>query len=346
MSQKKIYIVMISIMALVALLVLVSMFSGKLDASGEYRVYNVYDPNSNPIALRYTSLKLNEHKLDTVKAKELFLEVQKQNKEIIVPELTLLDVEMVDSVARLNFAGGTADLIPSGSLGEMLFKDLIINTLTELEGIDEVLFLEEGSALRSDRLQSSYEYPFKRRIEGSYMIYPEDTERLASFIFKDTTKRLFYEGGPSHWGSRTKVLSKAMGKLYTYQVTDESDLKGEDPKKVWTEIWEIKEDGLYIDHVKVLSNTMRVFDSWEVKKYKEEDDAKFEIQEVRLDEEGKIELTIQVTLLTTEKDWYLDTIVLKEDVGILKKTEKARIEDSLTIDLMYYLYDIMDINKE
>lgn len=92
------------------------------------------------------------------------------------------------------------------------------------------------------------------------------------FLFTREDIKLIYEGGPSHWCSKTITLSNikntAEGKIVNLRVVDESDLKGESPKKEWNQKWEVTKDGsLYIDDTLMLKTPIIVGQTWVIENY-------------------------------------------------------------------------------
>lgn len=101
---------------------------------------------------------------------------------------------------------------------------------------------------------------------------PNLISNVDSFLFTNKDMRLVYEGGPSHWGSRT-IIFKDMketvdSKIITLSITDESDMKGDLPKKQWNQKWEATKDGsIYIDDVLMLKSPVTIGQSWTVQDY-------------------------------------------------------------------------------
>ncbi|MDF2866237.1 MAG: hypothetical protein K0R72_1055 [Clostridia bacterium] len=92
------------------------------------------------------------------------------------------------------------------------------------------------------------------------------------FLFIRDDIKLIYEGGPSHWGSKTVTLSDVQntsnGKIVNLHVVDESDMKGESPKKEWNQKWEVTKDGsLYIDNKLMLKTPVIVGQTWFIEDY-------------------------------------------------------------------------------
>ena len=92
------------------------------------------------------------------------------------------------------------------------------------------------------------------------------------FLFTKTDQKLFYEGGPVHWGSRTVTFSDvkqtADSKIVNLHVVDESDMKGESPKKEWNQKWEVNSDGsLYVDDVLMLKSPIVAGQEWTITNY-------------------------------------------------------------------------------
>ncbi len=93
------------------------------------------------------------------------------------------------------------------------------------------------------------------------------------FLFTNKNIKLFYEGGPVHWGSKTVTFSNMVetedSKIVNLHIVDESDMKGELPKKEWNQKWEAKFDGsLYIDDVLMLKSPIVVGQKWIITDYK------------------------------------------------------------------------------
>lgn len=118
---------------------------------------------------------------------------------------------------------------------------------------------------------------YKANKENEINIYtpPENVNLISNvdpFLFTQENVRLSYEGGPVHWGSRT-ITFKNMNqtnnsKIVTLHVVDESDLKGETPKKEWDQKWEAKFDGsLYIDDILMLKYPLNIGNEWYVTDY-------------------------------------------------------------------------------
>lgn len=173
------------------------------------------------------------------------------------------------------------------------------------------------------------------------------------FLFTNENLRLIYEGGPSHWGSRTvtfeNITETESNKIVTLHVVDESDLKGDLPKKEWNEKWEAKSDGsLYIDGVLMLKSPVTVGQKWTVENYKPIIDsnksytAEIKITDISeaLDNSGKsvkrvtTALTIE-DIKTVDDGVYTETRVFESGIGIKEvKVTEPTIED---LTLTYWL---------
>jgi hypothetical protein len=118
-------------------------------------------------------------------------------------------------------------------------------------------------------------YKFVKYAENN--IYaPEEKVNLISdvepFLFTTENKKLVYDGGPIHWGSRTVTFDNMNktenSKIVNLHVIDESDMKGELPKKEWNQKWEAKSDGtLYIDNLLMLKYPIVVGQKWDISDY-------------------------------------------------------------------------------
>ncbi|MDD2376048.1 MAG: hypothetical protein PHD15_00090 [Clostridia bacterium] len=92
------------------------------------------------------------------------------------------------------------------------------------------------------------------------------------FLFTKENIKLVYEGGPSHWGSKTVTFSDINqtpnSKIVNLHVIDESDLRGEFPKKEWNQKWEVNSDGsLYIDDILMLKSPIVIGQKWSITDY-------------------------------------------------------------------------------
>lgn len=98
------------------------------------------------------------------------------------------------------------------------------------------------------------------------------SSNVEPFLFTDENVKLIYEGGPSHWGSRTitldNIYTSENSKIVNLHVIDESDLKGDSPKKEWNQKWEAKSDGsLYIDDILMIKSPIVVGQNWNIEEY-------------------------------------------------------------------------------
>jgi len=187
---------------------------------------------------------------------------------------------------------------------------------------------------------------------------PEEKIDLSSnvepFLFTEENVRLMYEGGPVHWGSRTvtfKDMNKTEdSKIINLHIVDESDMKGEDPKKEWNQKWEAKSDGtLYVDNVLMLKSPIVVGQKWNIidytpvlfvdKKYNatvkiisiinDLNDLNFEVKKIYTS------LTID-DIKTVDGGAYTETRVFESGVGLKEfKVTEPTISD---FTLGYWLY--------
>lgn len=101
---------------------------------------------------------------------------------------------------------------------------------------------------------------------------PNLISNVDEFLLTNKNIKLIYEGGPSHWGSKTITLDNFVesesNKKATLHIIDESDLKGDLPKKQWDEVWEANSDGLlYIDNILMLKSPVVVGQKWVISDY-------------------------------------------------------------------------------
>lgn len=205
----------------------------------------------------------------------------------------------------------------------------------------------------------SYGYYYiqsKKPIEniGNNTIKQEEnsTNELEQFLFTDNKLKLVYEGGPVHWGSRTVVCGDIENidgiKTVSLNVTDESDLKGEEPKKQWVEKWEIKSNGMYVDNILMLKTPLKLDDEWTVENYSPivKKDQKY-IAKIKImnitdsvnDKNEKIkQVTIKLTIdgiKTVDNNSYTETIIFETSVGIKEKTVTS--PDISNLELKYWI---------
>lgn len=161
---------------------------------------------------------------------------------------------------------------------------------------------------------------------------------LNEYLFTDKTVDLQYEGGPVHWGSRSINIKDITETDYTktinLNVTDESDLKGEDPKKQWNEKWYLTSNGLYIDGFLMIKLPLNVGTSWTIEGYKPIatiDDVKhkanIEITNISKVMGKDTKLIKQITTVLTIDDItmvgdrkYTETTIYEAGSGVIKKT--------------------------
>jgi len=118
-------------------------------------------------------------------------------------------------------------------------------------------------------------YKFAKYAETNISASEENVNLISNidpFLFVTENKKLIYDGGPSHWGSRTITFENMNqtddSKIVNLHVTDESDMKGELPKKEWNQKWEAKSDGsLYIDNLLMLKSPIVVGQKWNISNY-------------------------------------------------------------------------------
>lgn len=80
----------------------------------------------------------------------------------VIPEGTrLLSAETKDGICRLNLSREFVDNSNNGSAGEIMTIYSIVNTLTELPGINKVQFLIDGQ-IREAYIHSEFSEPFSR----------------------------------------------------------------------------------------------------------------------------------------------------------------------------------------
>lgn len=159
---------------------------------------------------------------------------------------------------------------------------------------------------------------------------------LNKYLYRDSSSKLIYEGGPVHWGSKTIEYtndfktSNSVG--VNLKVTDDSDLKGEEPPKVWNERWELKVEGLYIDGILAIKFPIAIGQSWQVTNYSpiiakdKKYTANIQIVEVNNDFNDGYSGTEQIKTKLTIDDIsmngggiYTETTTYEEGIGVLKK---------------------------
>lgn len=106
---------------------------------------------------------------DTQIERLVFEELQKDPKDedlhAAIPKGTrLLSVSTKDGICTLDLSREFVDNSPGGSAGELMTLFSIINTMTELPGIDKVQFLIEGQK-REVYIHAVFNEPFKRNDE-------------------------------------------------------------------------------------------------------------------------------------------------------------------------------------
>lgn len=180
-----------------------------------------------------------------------------------------------------------------------------------------------------------------------------------SFLFTQKNAKLIYEGGPSHWGSRTitfaNMQNTSSSKIVNLHIIDESDLKGESPKKEWDQKWEATSEGsLYIDNVLMLKSPIVVGQNWNIydyspvvnadKKYR----ANIKITSIQNNlndlniEVKKIYTTLTIDdIKTVDGSSYTETRVFESGIGLREfKATEPTISD---LTLSYWLDSTINI---
>lgn len=83
---------------------------------------------------------------------------------IIPKDTKLISVDVKDSICTLNLSQEFVDNHPGGSAGEGMTLTSIVNTMTELPGIEKVMFLIEGK-VRDAFIHAVFNEPFERNEE-------------------------------------------------------------------------------------------------------------------------------------------------------------------------------------
>lgn len=196
-------------------------------------------------------------------------------------------------------------------------------------------------------------------------VYTKQEENLIAnvepFLFTNRNLKLFYEGGPVHWGSRTITFNNLVqtdnSKIVTLNVTDESDLKGDTPKKQWQQKWEVKTNGtLYIDDVLMLKSPISVNTTWQINSYspivvsdkKYTANIKITNIEENINNENNVtkKVTTQLTindLKTVDGGIYTETRVFETGIGLREvKVTEPTISNLI---LTYFLQSSTPINN-
>lgn len=94
---------------------------------------------------------------------------------------------------------------------------------------------------------------------------------LNEYLFTNKSLELIYEGGPSHWGSRSIIIKNIYENTKTksieLNIKDNSDLKGKNSQKEWNQIWKLNSDGLYIDDILSIKLPLNIEEEWSVSNY-------------------------------------------------------------------------------
>ena len=135
------------------------------EESVEKEIITLYYANSNADKVAAEKREV-EIKKDTQIERLVFEELQKDPKSeglySVIPEGTkLLSASTKDSICTLDLSKEFVDNHPGGSAGELMTLYSIINTITELPGIDKVQFLIEGQK-QEVYIHAVFNEPFKR----------------------------------------------------------------------------------------------------------------------------------------------------------------------------------------
>jgi len=132
---------------------------------GETKTVTLYFANAGANGLVAESREIYVFKHDPIEA-EVFYELAKgpvtQGLYPTIPEGTrILSVETEDGICKLNLSEEFIDNAVGGSAGELVTVYSIVNTLTELPGIEKVQFLIDGK-VREAYIHLEFSEPFER----------------------------------------------------------------------------------------------------------------------------------------------------------------------------------------
>lgn len=129
--------------------VTLTLYFGDMNAEYLGREERTVDKGAEP----YEAILLNE----------LIKGPQAQNlMKTVPPETKLMDIRVVDGTAFVNFSREFQTKHWGGSTGELLTIYSVVNTLTEVPGIEQVQFLVEGDKMESLAGHMDIQEPIRR----------------------------------------------------------------------------------------------------------------------------------------------------------------------------------------
>jgi len=267
-----------------------------------YKAYYLYDEKSEPISLSYEMVELPKDSSIESAIEEVF-EVIKENYSKTV-RLNDVILENNKAIIVLN-----EDIIVNESKNKI---DALVNSILDIKDLDELVIKIE---------ESEVNYTYQSNISDYYVNSPIQN-KLTTFLYKDENYVLTYKNNLDET-INFKIIDS--GKDYTnYLIT----IKNEELKEKEIK-WHVKSNGLYRDNDKILNDSFKVGDTYEVNSSN-----KATINYVRLQDDG----TLLIEILITNENMK-EIITLKQGLGIYKY---SKYENDMLIEEYSYIEKIFN----
>ncbi len=151
-SNTRLFKILIFIVFVVSVILLVYRFVPNFSSGGlnDKVELTLYFSTPDAMYLQGEKREIEKSNIYQNTMNELIVGPNDSNLHRTIPENTkILDIEIEDKIAKLNFNNAIIEEHWGGSTGERLTVYSIVNTMTQFEEIDKVFFLIEGETVES-----------------------------------------------------------------------------------------------------------------------------------------------------------------------------------------------------
>ncbi len=194
------------------------------------KAYYIYDINSKPISLTY--YLINTYKQDTTET--IIDKIATKILKNISPNIEIINININNNTLELTIN----DKISNYNTHNI---NCLVNSLTEIKSINEITFIN------NDNTTNTY-----YNTTNDYYINSPITNKLYTFLYRDNNYKIVYLDKENNTNYLTITKSKDNYVIYNYN---------NEEYKMY-----IKDDGLYLNDNKILSNTYKVNDTWNTSK--------------------------------------------------------------------------------
>ena len=284
-----------------------------------YKIYKLYDEASTPVTLTYDVLEIKKSSSIDKTISTLFEAL----KMSLPANTTLISQTISDDVLTLNLNQAFLDNHIVNNKKQKILNDCVINTLTQVKGINKIQFIVNGQKIDDDNIKLSYNQIFISNI-NEYIIYSKLKNNMTTYLYKDLNYQLVYNDDLNEY-QKIELLDTKKN-ISKYLIVSTKDLKITNRN----ETWEVKDDGLYVDNSLILPSTYKVGDYWEAKKYQplsydKTYQANFIIKSISLQPDNSLLVVIECQIPKLKKvtdsieQIYKETITLKQGIGLYEK---------------------------